>query len=238
MTDREELVQLAKEIKDKIEAHFTEVVEGDVRPVSQYGIKYATYSNAMLIIEGEPDIPGMTSYDTTDIEEFKRLLTPILDNWLALRDRRMRLVWRSWPEVEIKSRMMRVIWRSHTMPIEKKEEDMNREPKEKAFMGPVTEPPKGAIGLAQNHFEQKVLEQRGSVYGDYRVNMRCVADLWSSYLTAKFGQDFCLTAADVPVMMQLLKVGRIATGKYHEDNQKDIKGYGELYDKIMKEQGK
>lgn len=87
-------------------------------------------------------------------------------------------------------------------------------------------------------FEEKVLEERGSVYGDYRVNMACVADMWTAYLTARFGGDFALTASDVPVMMQLLKIGRVATGKYHEDNQKDIRGYGELYDKLMKEQGK
>lgn len=56
-------------------------------------------------------------------------------------------------------------------------------------------------------------------YGDPEDNFSVIAKLWSAYCGCEF------TAHDVAIMMVLLKVGRISSGKYNPDNYIDGPGY-------------
>ena len=68
---------------------------------------------------------------------------------------------------------------------------------------------------------------RNAQYGGAEDCFGVVADLWKAYLNAKnrFNSDIAVLAEDVPVMMDLLKVGRIACGVPNIDNWVDIAGY-------------
>ena len=65
-----------------------------------------------------------------------------------------------------------------------------------------------------------VCEDRQDSYGKPKDNFAMIADLWSGYLG-----DVLLEAEDVAIMMILLKIARIQTGKYKPDNFIDIAGY-------------
>lgn len=65
-----------------------------------------------------------------------------------------------------------------------------------------------------------VCEDRQDSYGKPEDNFAIIADLWSGYLGGVM-----LKAEDVAVMMILLKIARIRTGKYKPDNFIDIAGY-------------
>ncbi len=65
-----------------------------------------------------------------------------------------------------------------------------------------------------------VCEERQDSYGKPEDNFAIIADLWSSYLG-----DVLLRPEDVAMMMILLKIARIQTGKYKPDNFIDIAGY-------------
>lgn len=75
-----------------------------------------------------------------------------------------------------------------------------------------------------------VCSDRNRQYGDPEDNFNTIAKLWSVYLAAtglSDGQDDwrLITPEDVAVMMNLLKVARIATGTQKADSWIDAIGY-------------
>jgi len=67
--------------------------------------------------------------------------------------------------------------------------------------------------------EQCVCGDREEDYGNPENNFARIAALWSAYK----GQAF--TALDVAMMMALLKIARVASGRIKEDNFVDLAGY-------------
>lgn len=72
--------------------------------------------------------------------------------------------------------------------------------------------------------EQCILHDRQDQYNRPENNFQTIAHLWEDYLNAQ-GQSVELAPHDVAVMMALLKIARIATGKPKEDNFVDLCGY-------------
>lgn len=66
--------------------------------------------------------------------------------------------------------------------------------------------------------------EREQQYGSPENNFKTIAELWTAYLNAdeKF---ITLSSKDVAAMMILLKVARIGSGQYKDDNWIDICGY-------------
>jgi hypothetical protein len=69
--------------------------------------------------------------------------------------------------------------------------------------------------------EQCVCTSRQEEYGPIENNFALIARLWREYLDT----DKPITAHDVAVMMALLKIARIASGTFKEDNYVDLAGY-------------
>ena len=70
--------------------------------------------------------------------------------------------------------------------------------------------------------EKLVNGDRAKDYGDAQENFQRIADLWSAFYGAKF------TPKQVAVMLNLLKVSRLANTIDHEDSWKDMAGYATL----------
>ena len=64
-----------------------------------------------------------------------------------------------------------------------------------------------------------VCEDRDAQYGHPESNFELIAKMWSIWLDAE------VTASDVAMMMAMLKIARIKTGKVKEDNYIDLIGY-------------
>lgn len=64
-----------------------------------------------------------------------------------------------------------------------------------------------------------VCGDREQDYGSPESNFQLIADLWSTYI----GTD--ISAVDVAMMMAMLKIARVKSGRYHEDNFIDLAGY-------------
>ena len=64
-----------------------------------------------------------------------------------------------------------------------------------------------------------VMGDREQDYGSPERNFELIANLWSTYL------DTEISAVDVAMMMSMLKIARIKSGRYHEDNFIDGAGY-------------
>lgn len=64
-----------------------------------------------------------------------------------------------------------------------------------------------------------VTGSRAQDYGSAERNFELIAKLWSTYLDAD------ISAVDVAMMMALLKIARIKSGRWHEDNFVDLAGY-------------
>ena len=64
-----------------------------------------------------------------------------------------------------------------------------------------------------------VCQDRRDKYGQIEDNFGLIADLWSAYIGAS------VTAVDVAMIMGMLKMARIKTGKYTQDNFVDLAGY-------------
>lgn len=76
--------------------------------------------------------------------------------------------------------------------------------------------------------EKCVCQDRQEQYGEPENNFRVIAAFWDDYLRARryiSGFNFSLKPHDVAMMMALLKIGRIATGQFHEDSYIDAIGY-------------
>ena len=67
-----------------------------------------------------------------------------------------------------------------------------------------------------------VIDDRGQVYGDPRVNLARTAHLWSAFL----GHD--VSPAQVAVCMSLVKISRIAASPGHADSFLDARAYLEI----------
>ncbi len=85
---------------------------------------------------------------------------------------------------------------------------------------------------------QSLLEQRGSVYGDPKINLKCAALLKQVYRDGEeesgnrnSGQEGFL-AHDDAIEMCLTKIARIATGDFHQDNYDDLIGYATIAKKM------
>ncbi len=76
-----------------------------------------------------------------------------------------------------------------------------------------------------------VCKSREADYSSPENSFVCIANLWNSYLSARMeralaqGGNWIITPKDVGVMMALLKIGRIATGRFKEDSYIDCAGY-------------
>lgn len=72
-----------------------------------------------------------------------------------------------------------------------------------------------------------VTKDRQNDYGTAEENFGTIAELWSTYMRAKFKHSWGieLTPADVAAMMILMKVSRVTTSPRKEDNWVDIAGY-------------
>lgn len=67
---------------------------------------------------------------------------------------------------------------------------------------------------------------RAATYGDCKKGFGTIAALWDAYLAGRQGgRETPIRDIDVPVMVSLLKTGRIATGVAHDDNFADGANY-------------
>lgn len=67
--------------------------------------------------------------------------------------------------------------------------------------------------------KQIVCNDREDTYGDPENNFSLISALWTIYL------DKVIHPEDVAIMMALLKIARIKTGKFKADNYIDLCGY-------------
>lgn len=67
-----------------------------------------------------------------------------------------------------------------------------------------------------------ILKEREGQHGPPDVNLAKAARLWSAY------KDTEMDAVDVAVMLGLLKVARVWTGKERTDSIRDLVGYGAI----------
>lgn len=74
-----------------------------------------------------------------------------------------------------------------------------------------------------------VCGQREQDYGKPENNFKRIADLWEAYTGHKY------TPVDVAIMLALLKVARIGSGRHHEDNFVDGCGYFALAGELAAE---
>lgn len=99
----------------------------------------------------------------------------------------------------------------------------------KEFLGnygePLRQEPQRPQSIADKA-KEIIYGDRESCYGDPGKNLRCIADMWSSYL------DVDVTGSDVCNMMVLLKVERLKNSPYHEDSMVDIIGYTLLQERL------
>ena len=76
-----------------------------------------------------------------------------------------------------------------------------------------------------------VCGDREEDYGSPERNFQTIAELWSAYRRVPF------TPVDVAVMLALVKIGRIASGRLKDDNAIDLAGYaacaGELWGQVV-----
>lgn len=64
-----------------------------------------------------------------------------------------------------------------------------------------------------------ICEDRNEQYGEPEDNFSCIADLWTVYL------GIGLDIYDVGMMMVMLKLARLMSGKYKRDSLVDLIGY-------------
>lgn len=96
-------------------------------------------------------------------------------------------------------------------------------------------------------YANAVLKDAGSIvntdrkadYGDAFDSFRSIAGLWTVYLRARgtLTPDKAIGAADVAMMMDLLKTSRFATGGYKADTFVDKAGYSALGGALAKIEG-
>ena len=73
-----------------------------------------------------------------------------------------------------------------------------------------------------------VCKSREEQYGSPEDSFKLIAALWEPYIKEKcvgINVDLCITGEDVAVMMALLKIARIAGGRFKADSYTDAIGY-------------
>ncbi len=75
----------------------------------------------------------------------------------------------------------------------------------------------------------EVIDRRVQVYGDPIVGFAEIAEMWTTYL------GFPVQAHQVPIMMLLMKVVRSKTSPDYSDHIDDIKGYADIFEKVIGE---
>lgn len=77
-----------------------------------------------------------------------------------------------------------------------------------------------------NTAAEYVCKDRDAQYGSAENNFALIGRLWTEYLhSTSLTSDDSISAHDVAIMMSLLKLARIATGKPKSDNYIDLAGY-------------
>ena len=76
---------------------------------------------------------------------------------------------------------------------------------------------------------------RDEQYGSPETSFEAIANFWNVYLREMSGDDICLGAKDVAVMMSLFKIARITTGQSKDDNWIDLAGYAACGGEIQKD---
>lgn len=75
--------------------------------------------------------------------------------------------------------------------------------------------------------ERIIYGDREKTYGSPSKNLKVIAEMWNAYL----GNEVCLTAQDVCVMMILLKAARLRNTPGHRDSVVDTCGYAALIER-------
>jgi hypothetical protein len=78
---------------------------------------------------------------------------------------------------------------------------------------------------AMREAEQLIVSERNQRYGNPVDNFGTIAELWTAYLSRRFGITIPIDTADVAVMSALIKISRIAHDPAYEDNYIDLIGY-------------
>ena len=76
--------------------------------------------------------------------------------------------------------------------------------------------------------EECICVDREEQYGSPEDSFKLIAALWEPYIKEKcvgINVDVCITGEDVAVMMALLKIARIAGGRFKADSYVDAIGY-------------
>lgn len=103
--------------------------------------------------------------------------------------------------------------------LETKWQDEGTEPKQKTTRTDILETAIKMVNGSRDHD-----------HGEPENNFEIIANLWSLYIGTE------LSSEDVAIMMILLKVARIASGKYNPDNYVDIAGYASCAGEIAEEE--
>lgn len=98
-------------------------------------------------------------------------------------------------------------------------EDMRKEETEPKEVKPGTEAPRVTRRDCLQSAIDIVCKDREDTYGSPEDNFSLIAQLWSVYTGTG------LSGKDVAMMMALLKIARIKTGKHKADNYIDLAGY-------------
>lgn len=65
---------------------------------------------------------------------------------------------------------------------------------------------------------------RNQAYGNPEDNFNNIANMWRAHLKARYGVEL-VDAADVAIMMILMKAARLSTNPTHRDSAVDVAGY-------------
>ena len=85
--------------------------------------------------------------------------------------------------------------------------------------------------------KQTVDGDRDKEFGDPLQNMKCAAQLIASYLGPRRGDS--IEAADVPIIMSLFKIARLAANRGSTDSWRDLAGYAAIgFDVQQRDQAK
>jgi predicted secreted protein len=76
-----------------------------------------------------------------------------------------------------------------------------------------------SAGFEMLETAQKVIQERGSAYGNAKENMEITAKLWSQILKIE------VTAIQVSLCLNQLKVARLIQSPKHSDSCTDLVGY-------------
>jgi len=102
---------------------------------------------------------------------------------------------------------------------------------------PTVQPGGGDEGVETHVLEDAIetVYDRPDTHGKPEDSFDAIAAIWNGYLRANgFREE--LDAVDVSCMMVGMKMARIVTGHYHDDNWVDIAGYAENGARLQRKQ--